>query len=1210
MTTLRDIRVFIASPNDVPAERACVERLVTRMTGEFGSTAVFHAIRWEDQHYKAHETFQPQIPEPSECDVVIVIFGNKLGLELPSGFRCRRTDGSAYPSGTAYELLSSREAAKSGKPDVYVFRRTSEPVFGVSQRQQYDVAVREQARLDAFFDAEFHVPRLPYKKYADAKEFETLIVALLRDWATKALDQPATWRVMRDGSPFPGLLPFDARHSRVFFGRDRKVGRAIEELMRARERERGRPFLLVVGASGSGKFSLVRAGVIPRMTVPGAVREVDVWRVAVMRPGAAGNPFVALAQALYADDEPATAGDASTRGGLETALPELVRGAFRTPARLAPILELGDESSTAPVSAALDVVAEAARGQGGYADVPRVRLLLLVDQLEEIFAGSVTDAQRGAFARLLMRLLDSGRVWLIATLRADLYAQMLDPTSPFLELKDTAGSYDLASPGPAEIEEILAKSAAAAGVDYEADPATGETLDRRLLREASGSDTLPLLQFTLQTLFEHGLTQVSDGIERTVLTYDAYTELGGLDGAIDKVAETHFSDPGNGLAPDEANAALTALLRRLAEPVRERRSTGTDPGRAALTAKAVPLTEAAPDALTRRLVDVMARARLLVLEQSEGNVASVRLAHERVLTSWRRAFGIVRRDDKFFRVRAEIETERLRWESRQRARSVLLKGAPLREAQALVGEQGADLDSRTQQFVSLSAERARQVRRLWSGGAAAIVGILAAAIVLGVVASVAQRQAAGNFQAAKGAADKLIGSMSTALRRQSGVSSTVLDVTFAVTDDMIGAMTANAGQISDDAITRGALAGYGTVRRWIVPDAPNCGNPEALLRTRSMLDYEFAETYHQTANNLLKAREKAHDSLVIRQQLLGRCGPSVQARADVAIAKVELGDIRRLEIEARLGARATNADFAEPRALFEAAAEDLVELYAAQPTEILWALNLSKAATKLGDLDLKSGAFDSAERRYGQAQSVSFQAFRAAPPDSPLLPEFIHELAWSYRKSGDLARERIAARGAGDAREVVQHFEQEVCVRRHLAAMDTQHLLWARDFGWGLLRLGDARMHLNPPDVAGARDAYYESLTRRLDLVANNPDQKVLFTEFHDILRKVADIRRVEQEQALADAFAQAAADIDEPIKVAFPDDSELPADEAQRTLLLADEHRIRGAGAAAMIAPDRRFIVEREIGMFRSERLPAIEHETAGCWDRLLATVTADASR
>jgi hypothetical protein len=101
------------------------------------------------------------------------------------------------------------------------------------------------------------------------------------------------------GSPFRGLAPFEAEHAAVFFGRDRVIDEARRRLVGAAER--GSAFLLIVGASGSGKSSLARAGLIPRLTTPGVVTSVDLWRAARMKPGEGqAGPLMALATALLA----------------------------------------------------------------------------------------------------------------------------------------------------------------------------------------------------------------------------------------------------------------------------------------------------------------------------------------------------------------------------------------------------------------------------------------------------------------------------------------------------------------------------------------------------------------------------------------------------------------------------------------------------------------------------------------------------------------------------------------------------------------------------------------------------------------------------------------------------------------------------------------------------------------------------------------------
>jgi eukaryotic-like serine/threonine-protein kinase len=293
MPELRVIKLFVASPGDVMQERKRLDAIVARLNTAFKAAAQFDCFRWERSSYTANFNFQDQIIEPAKCDIVIVIFGNRLGSELPEDFTRRLPDNTAYPSGTAYELLSALAAAEQrGKPDVYVFRKTDEPHSAETESAEAEAAREaarhEKKRLDAFFGRWFRTEaggfRRAFQQFADPDDFERQADSLLRQWAEKSLRMGPSWRIDRDGSPFRGLKAFDARQSRVYFGRDRKVGRAVEELVRAPQRERGRPFLLVVGPSGSGKSSLVRAGVVPRFTAAGIVPEVDQWRIAVMRP--------------------------------------------------------------------------------------------------------------------------------------------------------------------------------------------------------------------------------------------------------------------------------------------------------------------------------------------------------------------------------------------------------------------------------------------------------------------------------------------------------------------------------------------------------------------------------------------------------------------------------------------------------------------------------------------------------------------------------------------------------------------------------------------------------------------------------------------------------------------------------------------------------------------------------------------------------------
>ncbi len=576
---MQTFRLFVSSPGDVMVERRRVENVVSRLNGEFAGVARLEAIRWETEFYQAYSTFQAQIPPSTKCDLVIGILRWRLGTELPPDFAEKLPDGQPFPSGTAYEILTAIEKRQKGDklPDVYVFRFAgSSPSVPIDDPEREKIE-HDWQMLKSFFQQWFLTERGHFKAafnpYTSEDDFEAQLERLLRKWVADKMagGQAVRWPIEVKGSPFCGLAAFGARHTPVFFGRSTDTARAVD-LWRD-VGSRGSPYLLVVGASGSGKSSLVRAGVIPRLITPGVIKEVDVWRIAVMRPGdSPAGPFVALATALM-QDEAALPKEEEGRG---PALTAIAQGDLKTPVELASVLQHADiAAAIKPIVNALSRVGVGVRDKEKYGREVRGDLVLLIDQFEELFAASVSEAERTRFIDLMAALVGTGRIWVAATLRADFYARMLE--RPDLKrLKELGATYDLASPGPVELAEIVRAPAEAAGLVFETDAATGERLDTRLLRDAERPDMLPLVQLALSRLFE-GRKSVAGEI---VLPLKVYERLGGLKGIVNEAGETALAS-----LSEAEKARLPRLLRQLAVPSHEQDGTG----KGALTIRAAPL---------------------------------------------------------------------------------------------------------------------------------------------------------------------------------------------------------------------------------------------------------------------------------------------------------------------------------------------------------------------------------------------------------------------------------------------------------------------------------------------------------------------------------------------------------------------------------------------------------------------------------------------
>ena len=686
-------RLFVSSPGDVAAERARLEAAVEKLNAEFKDRARFDAVRWETNFYSAHETFQKQIPEAADCDLVVAIFRARLGSPLPEGFQ-PQADGEPYPSGTAYEVLSAIAKRRDGGPlpDIYVFRYPHDPQVSLNAADRADIE-KQWRGLEGFFERWFKTAGgqfvAGFQPYESTDDFAERLEECLRQWlAKRGISAHETWDRARFGSPFPGLAAFGADRERVFFGRDLAIRQATERLRGAKT-----PFLLILGASGAGKSSLLRAGLMPRLARPGAIPEIDLFRPALMTPGL--DPFAELAGALLAP---------------EALGPELAGGRFADKAALSHALRGDPATAAALIGEALDKAAEARRKAAHFEKQRPARLLIGVDQAERLFTEASKDAD--AFAALLQALA-SGVAYVVMVMRADGYARV-QACAPLLDLRARGATFDLVPPTAAELEEIVARPVAAC----EPPLAFGESdlpLGQRLVADAQGGDALPLLQMTLERLYQAQEVR-GDGI----LCAEDYK---GMAAAITETADHAMAHLGAG-----GRGALDALVVGLVADV------APDP----VTAEPLPVIVALDrDAFVRgkpdraALVDAFVEARLLTLEGG----ALLRPTHDALLRIWPDAAKRVAEMAGLIRARHSLAPLAQAWDEAppgEKPGHLQLSAPLLASGQQLEDRFGEDLGEPLRGLIGAAekadaARRARETRRARMTIAASVIVALAMA---------------------------------------------------------------------------------------------------------------------------------------------------------------------------------------------------------------------------------------------------------------------------------------------------------------------------------------------------------------------------------------------------------------------------------------------------------------------------------------------------
>src|SRR5215831_8365529 len=771
---MKTIRVFVSSTDDVQKERHLADRVMRSIAAEFNvpvSASFLNCLRlagedngrrsepenhgtlvlcpffWDYHRIRPDAGVQAQIPNTAGFDLVISILWSRLGTLLAPTLTM--PDGSTPGSGTEYEIAWALHHANRnrGVPCLHVYRNCLKPTPPLEPKEECEVFIRQWDSLQKFFE---HWERNSEgnfagkcNNYRDLQEFEELFREYFYDFLSGQVKREVGQKALGKklprwkSCPFRGLNFFDFEHAPIFHGRTKAIGEVLEALEVQVRAER--PFVLVVGASGSGKSSLVRAGVLPLLTRPETIEGVGLWRWSITRPGAGGSGgdcFDALAAALLEPSALPALADPESPNAVRDLGGELREHSDSVALRVRDALDHGarewkiqrchslEEKERQLRSSGRSDEADVARRQRERSELPKARLALVVDQLEELFTGGFSLGVRQKYISALADLVRSGRVFVLATLRSDFYASYQE-FPDLIELTEPGGNFDLRPPTPSEIGNMIRLPAEAAGLHFEQDLEAGQRLDQALRDTASATpESLPLLEHVLSLLYDQQSAR-GDGLLRWL----DYRELGELKGALARHAEAVFST----LSVNEQRA-FPLVMRHLVtlgqgeEEVPNRR---TVPYRDFLASGE---TDQDQKAGARGFVDLFVEKRLLVADTDSQGEVTVSVAHEALLREWQRTKEWLKENREFLRMRDRLDSSLKLWLSRGKQRDDLLgPGLPLAEGDKLVKDFGPSLSRAQAEYVYASVnERKRRNQAQERIRYSVMAAISALAIVAGL----------------------------------------------------------------------------------------------------------------------------------------------------------------------------------------------------------------------------------------------------------------------------------------------------------------------------------------------------------------------------------------------------------------------------------------------------------------------------------------------
>jgi WD40 repeat protein/energy-coupling factor transporter ATP-binding protein EcfA2 len=520
--------------------------------------------------------------------------------------------------------------ALSGTADAYPPARNGKPAGdGVITATELYLYLRDSVEIPTDANFQRQTPQIWCLKKHDKGEF-----IFLPPGHELNLPPAPSIDELEDNNPYRGLKSYEIKDSSLFFGRTALIEKLCDAMS-------DRPFTVVLGASGSGKSSLVKAGLMSHLNGSAQTEQSQNQRLKPQKqPHLCKHP----AWKILAPIRP---------------------GEFPLSSLHIALRELGSSETSQDDSKAIEVWSQANPGK---------KLLLVVDQLEELVTLCHNDRERQQFLNLLADLLEAhpDRFRLVMTLRSDFEPQFRStPLEPLWQ----AARFVVPAMTREELREAIEEPASVKVVYFESLDNRGDIVDQLIDEVAGMPGALPLLSFALSELYlklarRYLAAQITDETVERVITWADYDELGGVTKSLTRRADEEYE------ALVQTDPAYEQTIRHV---MLRMVAVGGEMARRQVPESELRYPEP-ENTRIREAIDRFSSARLLVSGTDADNNPYIEPAHDVLVRGWEKLLSWKKKEEENLILQRRLTPAAAEWDSfknKEHSKGILDKVDPV-----------------------------------------------------------------------------------------------------------------------------------------------------------------------------------------------------------------------------------------------------------------------------------------------------------------------------------------------------------------------------------------------------------------------------------------------------------------------------------------------------------------------------------------------------